>query len=177
MAGRPASPSSDWFRSRPPYARGPAAGPVDGQEILVFAAASTGTALQEIANAYAAVGGGRVRFSLAATSALARQIESGAPADLFVSANTAWMDAIDEAELLAAGSRTLLFRNRLVLVAPSDTDMGPVAVTSRWISKPCWTAVDWPRRSRFGSCRDLCAAGPGITRNVGPAPGACRSSQ
>ena len=107
---------------------GPAAGPVDGQEILVFAAASTGTALQEIANAYAAGGGGRVRFSLAATSALARQIESGAPADLFVSANTAWMDRIDEAELLAAGSRTLLFRNRLVLVAPSDTDMGPVAV-------------------------------------------------
>lgn len=107
---------------------GPAAGPVAGEEVLVFAAASTGGALEEVAAAYAAAGGGRVRFSLAATSALARQVESGAPADLFLSANTLWMDRLEDDGLLAAGSRSFLFRNRLVLVAPQDTELEPVTL-------------------------------------------------
>ena len=107
---------------------GPAAGPVAGEEVLVLAAASTGAALEDVAAAYAAAGGGRVRFSLAATSALARQVEAGAPADLFVSANTPWMDRLEDAGLLAAGSRSFLFRNQLVLVAPQDTELEPVTV-------------------------------------------------
>ncbi len=107
---------------------GPAAGPVDRTELLVFAAASTSGVLQDAAAAYAAEGGGRVRFSFASTSALARQIETGAPADLFLSANAAWMDRIEAAGFVAEGSRTPLFRNRLVLIAPSDSAPDPVAV-------------------------------------------------
>ncbi len=107
----------------------PAAGPVAHEELLVFAAASTGAALTDLARAYAAAGGGRVRVSLAATSALARQIESGAPADLFIAANPMWMDHIEEAGLLAPSTRALVFRNRLVLVASADTDPGPVEIT------------------------------------------------
>ena len=110
---------------------GPAAGPVAGEEILVFAAASTGAALEDVAAAYAAAGGGRVRFSLAATSALARQVESGAPADLFLSANALWMDRLEDVGVLAAGSRSYLFRNQLVLVAPQDTELEPVTVDAK----------------------------------------------
>ncbi len=106
---------------------GSAAGPVAGEEILVFAAASTGAALEDIVSAYTARGGGRVRLSLAATSSLARQIEAGAPADLFLAANPMWMDHVEAAGLLTPESRTLVFRNRLVLVAPAGA--GPVAVT------------------------------------------------
>jgi len=84
---------------------------------LVFAATSLKDALDEVRDAYS----GEVTVSYGASSALAKQIENGAPADLFVSADREWMDELDRAGLLRAGTRVDLLGNSLVLVAPRDS--------------------------------------------------------
>ena len=89
----------------------PAQGPV------VLAASSLQEALEEVAGAWAAQGHPAPVLSFAASSALARQVEQGAPADLFVSADEEWMDTLAGEKLLRAGTRTDLLSNRLVLVA------------------------------------------------------------
>ncbi len=99
-----------------------AAGPVGSEEILVLAAASTALPLEEAARLYSAHGGGRVKFSFASTSALSRQVEAGIPGDIFLSANTAWMDRVEGRGHIIPGTRFLLFSNRLVLVAPADSE-------------------------------------------------------
>lgn len=86
---------------------------------LVLAAASLQEALTAAADAYATTGSPRPVLSFAASSALARQIEAGAPADLFVSADAEWMDHVAARGLLRAGTRTRLATNRLALVAPA----------------------------------------------------------
>ena len=85
---------------------------------LVLAAASLQESLTEAADAWAAKGHARPVLSFAASSALARQIMAGAPADLFLSADEPWMDAVQKAGLLRGGTRTTLLGNRLVLIAP-----------------------------------------------------------
>lgn len=97
---------------------------------LVFAAASLRLALDEAAAAFERSSGVAVRLSYAATSALARQIEAGAPADLFIAADEDWVAYLEGHGALAPGSRRPLFGNRLVLVAPADS---PAAVD---LSKP-----------------------------------------
>ena len=94
-------------------------GTAHAQAPMVFAAASLKNALDEVASAYAARGKARPVISYAASSALAKQIENGAPADLFVSADLDWMDYLDKKSLLAPGTRRNLLGNRLVLVAPA----------------------------------------------------------
>lgn len=89
-------------------------------KLTIFAAASLKTALDEIAEAWRDRTGGALALSYAGSSALARQIEQGAPADLFVSANAAWMDRLDAAGLLREGSRRDVAGNALVLVAHRD---------------------------------------------------------
>ncbi len=91
-----------------------------GEPLTLFAAASLAEAMDEILAAHEAATGAPVRASYAASSTLARQIEAGAPADLFVSANVGWMDRLEAAGLLAASSRTEIASNRLVVVAPAD---------------------------------------------------------
>lgn len=91
--------------------------------ITLFAAASTTDAVTEIAEAFAAETGRTLRPVFAASSTLARQIEQGAPADLFLSANVAWMDHLDDQGLLVPKSRTDLLANRLVLIAPADSGL------------------------------------------------------
>jgi molybdate transport system substrate-binding protein len=91
--------------------------------VTLFAAASTTDAVNEIADAYAAATGGSIRPVVAASSTLARQIIQGAPADLFLSASIAWMDHLTEQGMLVAGSRIALLSNRLVLVAPADSEL------------------------------------------------------
>lgn len=86
---------------------------------VVLAAASLQESLTEAANAWAAKGHGKPVLSFAASSALARQVIAGAPADLFLSADEEWMDAIVKAGLLRPGTRTTLLGNRLVLIAPA----------------------------------------------------------
>ena len=89
--------------------------------VLVFAAASMETVLDALAPAIQRATGISVRTSYAASSALARQIESGAPADLFVSADLDWMDYLQSRGAIRAETRVNLVGNRLVLVAPAGS--------------------------------------------------------
>jgi molybdate transport system substrate-binding protein len=94
-------------------------------EIVVFAAASLKEALDEATRVYDAdsKSGDVVKISYAASSALAKQIESGAPADMFISADLDWMNYLQERKLIQPGTRKSLLGNRLVIVAPADTDL------------------------------------------------------
>jgi molybdate transport system substrate-binding protein len=87
----------------------------------VLAAASLQESLTEAANAWTAKGHAKPILSFAASSALARQVIAGAPADLFLSADEEWMDAVAKAGLLRTGTRTTLLGNRLVLIAPASS--------------------------------------------------------
>ena len=88
------------------------------EQITVFAAASATNAVQDLATLYEKEKGVKVVTSFAAASALAKQIEQGAPADVFVSADLKWMDYLDDKGKIVKASRRNLFGNRVVLVAP-----------------------------------------------------------
>ncbi len=85
-------------------------------DVLVFAAASLKTALDDVARGWQAKTGAKPTLSYAATSTLARQILRGAPADIFVSANRDWMDALEKDGLIRRETRRDLLGNRLVLI-------------------------------------------------------------
>jgi molybdate transport system substrate-binding protein len=87
--------------------------------VTLFAAASTTNVVNALIAAFEGSGGGRVRPVYASSSTLARQIAQGAPADLFLSANVAWMDYLEKRDLLTSGTRVELFGNRLVLIVPA----------------------------------------------------------
>jgi molybdate transport system substrate-binding protein len=87
-------------------------------DVVVFAAASLKNALDDAAKAYEAKTGDKVVISYAASSALAKQIEGGAPADIFFSADLDWMDYLQQRNLIDTASRRTLLGNTLVLVAP-----------------------------------------------------------
>ena len=91
-----------------------------GRDVVIFAAASMKNALDEISAAWTRETGRKVAISYAASSALAKQIESGAPADLFVSADLDWMDYLQQRNLVRPDTRINLLGNRIVLVAPKD---------------------------------------------------------
>ncbi len=86
--------------------------------VLVFAAASLQTAIDELTPTMAQAGGVTIKASYAASSALAKQIENAAPADIFISADLDWMDYVAERRLVRPESRINLLGNDLVLVAP-----------------------------------------------------------
>ncbi len=88
-------------------------------EVTVFAAVSMKNALEEISQSFQEATGVEVTVSLAGSSILARQIEHGAPADLFISAHVAWMDRLAERGLIDDQSRFDLAGNSLVLIAPA----------------------------------------------------------
>ncbi len=96
--------------------------------LTVFAAASLKESLDEAAAAYQKATGQPVRVSYAASSALARQIEQGAPADVFFSADLDWMDYLQKKALIDVASRRNLLGNTLVLVAPATGDTAPIAL-------------------------------------------------
>jgi molybdate transport system substrate-binding protein len=100
-----------------------AAGHAAERVLTVFAAASLTDALQEVGRAYTAASGVQVRFSFAASSTLARQIEAGAPAQVFFSADQEWMDYLATRGLIQAASRADIVTNSLVLVAPADSKL------------------------------------------------------
>src|SRR5262249_26945977 len=91
------------------------------QEILVFAAASLTESLQEIGQTYHAKTGTVVRYSFGASSDLARQIQAGAPADIFSSADTARMDDLEKAGLVRKRDRREFLSNALVVVVPDSS--------------------------------------------------------
>jgi molybdate transport system substrate-binding protein len=90
-----------------------------GGRLTVFAAASLTEALTEIGQAYGERSGVEVRFSFAASSTLARQIEAGAPADVVALASQEWADYLTERNLVRPETRTSPARNRLVIIVPS----------------------------------------------------------
>lgn len=98
-----------------------------GRDVVVFAAASMKDALDEVNAAWARENGGkRAVISYAASSALAKQIEAGAPADIFASADLDWMDYAQGKGLIRPDTRTSLLSNRIVLIAPADSKLALV---------------------------------------------------
>jgi molybdate transport system substrate-binding protein len=96
---------------------------VQQPQILVFAAASLTDAVQEASAAYEKTVHVKVRSSFDSSSVLARQIEAGAPADVFFSADTTWMDYLQSRNLIQVASRKDVLGNRLVLIAPAQSQI------------------------------------------------------
>jgi molybdate transport system substrate-binding protein len=90
------------------------------QTLTVFAAASLIDALKDAATVWQGKGHEPLRFSFGASSTLARQIEQGAPANLFASADEQWMDYLAKAKMIAPDTRKDLLSNKLVLIVPAD---------------------------------------------------------
>jgi molybdate transport system substrate-binding protein len=96
--------------------------------VTVFAAASMKNALDEVNNAYTQKTGTKVVVSYAASSALMKQIEQGAPADVFISADLDWMDYGSKAKAIKDDTRTNLLGNKIVLIAPKDSKITNVTI-------------------------------------------------
>jgi molybdate transport system substrate-binding protein len=97
----------------------PPAAAQDGN-FVVFAAASLKTALDAVAGQWQKDTGRQAKISYAASSALAKQIEQGAPAQMFISADLDWMDYVAQKNLIKPATRSNLLGNRIVLIAPKD---------------------------------------------------------
>ncbi|MGH6947997.1 MAG: molybdate ABC transporter substrate-binding protein [Kiloniellales bacterium] len=97
--------------------------PSAAEEVTIFGAASTAEVMEEAARTFEAESGTEVTVVLAGSSTLARQIEAGAPADLFLSANRDWVQYLADRGLTATGGGRALFGTSLVLVAPRDSAM------------------------------------------------------
>jgi molybdate transport system substrate-binding protein len=107
-----------------------------GSGMVVFAAASLKNALDEIAATWAKdTGKPAPRISYAASSALAKQMEQGAPADLFISADLDWMDYAAVKNLITADTRFNLLGNKIVLIAPKDSKTAPLALKGDDLAK------------------------------------------
>lgn len=96
------------------------AGVVHAQPVTVFAAASLTDAMKDIDAAWQKQGHPALRMSFGASSTLARQIEQGAPANVYASADERWMDYLAKRNLIAPDTRRTLLTNRLVLIVPAD---------------------------------------------------------
>jgi molybdate transport system substrate-binding protein len=104
--------------------------PAQAQEksLTVFAAASMKNALDDVDAAYTKKTGVNLKVSYAASSALMKQIEQGAPADVFVSADLDWMDYGSQKNVIKDDTRVNLLGNRIVLIAPKDSKLADVAI-------------------------------------------------
>ena len=133
--------------------------PLAAQEkpLTVFAAASMKNALDDANAAFSKATGIKVVASYAASSALAKQIEQGAPADVFVSADLKWMDYVAEHKLIKPDTRVNLLGNRLVLIAPKDSKLDTVDDRPRASTSPSSPATAASRSPTSRQCR------PGFT--------------
>ncbi|WP_120512077.1 molybdate ABC transporter substrate-binding protein [Photobacterium salinisoli] len=102
------------------------------EKVLVFAASSLTNALNELAESYENTSGNEVVLSFASSSTLARQLAQGAPADLYLSANTKWMDYAAEQQVINSKSRNDLLHNRLVLVTHQSESVDSVPLKGSW---------------------------------------------
>lgn len=100
-------------------------------EVVVFAAASLTNALNEIGESFTAQTGHTMKPSYAASSALAKQVEQGAPAHVFASADLKWMDYMVEKKLVNTDTRFNLLGNTLVLVAPMDAKQDKIELSAK----------------------------------------------
>ncbi len=94
-----------------------------GKDVVILAAASLKNALDEASAAWAGQTGKAPKISYAASSALAKQIEGGIPADVFISADVPWMDYVAERKLIKPASRSDFLGNQIVLIAPRDSSI------------------------------------------------------
>src|SRR5262245_31421226 len=94
-----------------------------GKDVVVFAAASRKDELDDIAGQWQRENGRKTVISYAASNTLIKQIEQGAPADIFISADLDWMDYGQQKSLIKPDSRLNLLGNRLVLIAPKDANV------------------------------------------------------
>jgi molybdate transport system substrate-binding protein len=101
------------------------------QSVTTFAAASLKTALDDIAGEWQTETGKKARISYAASGPLAKQLDAGAPADIFISADVAWMDYAAERRLIKPETRRDLLGNALVLVAPADSKAQPIEINAQ----------------------------------------------
>jgi molybdate transport system substrate-binding protein len=92
-------------------------------DVLVFAAASLKNAMDDAVSAFERTGGDKINVSYGASSALAKQLEAAAPADMFVSADLDWMDYVQKRSLIQTQTRKNFLGNRLVMVAPAASDI------------------------------------------------------
>ena len=104
---------------------------VAAEKITVFAAASLTNAMQDIATQYQKKSGVEVVSSFASSSTLARQIEQGAPADLFISADQQWMDYAVDKKSVVENTRYTLLGNDLVLIAPKSDSAKAVTINAQ----------------------------------------------
>jgi molybdate transport system substrate-binding protein len=102
---------------------GAAPAAAQGRDVLVFAAASLKNALDEVAAQWQRESGKKVAISYAASNTLIKQIEQGAPADMFISADLDWMDYGQQKGLIKPDTRSNLLGNRIVLIAPKDSNV------------------------------------------------------
>jgi molybdate transport system substrate-binding protein len=107
---------------------------ISAAELTVYAAASLTDAMKEIGPAYEKESGDKLQFNFGASNMLARQIEEGAPADLFFSADEAKMDGLEKKDLLLPGTRRSLLSNLLVIVVPADASAVPKSAAD--LTKP-----------------------------------------
>ena len=98
------------------------------EDVTVFAAASTTNAINEIGDLFTARTGNAIKPSYASSSTLAKQVEQGAPANVFISADLKWVDYLAERKLIDPATRTNLLGNTLVLVAPADSKAGMIVI-------------------------------------------------
>jgi molybdate transport system substrate-binding protein len=101
----------------------------DEKSLTVFAAASMKNALDDVNAAFAQKTGVKIVASYAASSALAKQIEQGAPADIFLSADTDWMDYAAARRSINETTRSNLLGNSIVLIAPKDSDIDKITIS------------------------------------------------
>ncbi len=121
-------------------------------DLIVLGASSLTDALNEIGPAFTAATHHGVKLSYAASSALARQVEAGAPADVFMSADTDWMDYLQTRHLIDTSTRHDVLGNRLVLISPADSTVNvKIGRHFRWPN--CSATGGWPPaiRTRFRS--------------------------
>jgi molybdate transport system substrate-binding protein len=104
----------------------------EDKTLVVFAAASMKNALDDIDAAFTAKTGVKISASYAASSTLAKQIEQGAPADIFVSADTDWMDYATAKKNINESTRVNLLGNSIVLIAPKDSKIDDVTIGPRF---------------------------------------------
>ena len=102
--------------------------PVAAKDVIVFAAASLKNALDDAIAAYEKAGGGKVVASYAASSALAKQIDSGANADIFISADLDWMNDVEKHNLIDKSTRKNFLGNAIVLIAPTGAHAAKVDI-------------------------------------------------
>ena len=106
----------------------PAVRAAESESVTVFAAASATNAVNDIGKLFAEKGKGTIAPSYASSSTLAKQIENGAPASVFISADEPWMNYLEERKLIEPGSRFNLLGNKLVLIAPSGSSLNKVEI-------------------------------------------------